>query len=63
MTGLGKALSFDGTNDYATLPIGNLMSTLSEHHDRHVGRTAPARGGSWQRMFDFGSGTSVLRCS
>jgi len=55
--GVGKALSFDGTDDYATLPIGNLMSTLS---DTTIAMWAnySGSGGAWQRMFDFGSGTS-----
>jgi hypothetical protein len=58
MAGLGKALSFDGTDDYATLPIGNLLSTLS---DTTIAMWAnySGSGGAWQRMFDFGSGTSV----
>jgi hypothetical protein len=58
MEGMGKALSFDGTDDYATLPIGELLSTLS---DITVATWAnySGTGGSWQRMFDFGSGTST----
>jgi hypothetical protein len=54
----GKALAFDGTNDYVDLPIGNLLSTL--------GRSTFAAwvnfgggAGSWQRVFDFGTGTNV----
>ncbi len=58
MAGMGKALSFDGTDDYATLPIGNLLSTLS---DITVATWASysGSGGAWQRMFDFGSGTTA----
>ncbi len=58
MAGLGKALSFDGTDDYATLPIGNLLSTLS---DTTIAMWAnySGSGGAWQRMFDFGSGTTA----
>ncbi|MCL5280422.1 MAG: discoidin domain-containing protein [Planctomycetes bacterium] len=56
--GMGKALSFDGTDDYATLPIGNLLSTLS---DTTIAMWAnySGSGGAWQRMFDFGSGTTA----
>ncbi len=57
MAGLGKALSFDGTDDYATLPIGNLLSTLSDTTIATWANYAGS-GGAWQRMFDFGSGTS-----
>jgi hypothetical protein len=57
MPGLGKALSFDGTDDYATLPIGNLLSTLSDTTIATWANYAGS-GGAWQRMFDFGSGTS-----
>jgi hypothetical protein len=55
--GYGKALAFDGVNDYVDLPIGNLLSTLG-------GSTFAARvefsgsAGSWQRVFDFGTGTT-----
>jgi hypothetical protein len=56
--GYGQALAFDGTNDYVDLPIGNLLSTLG-------GSTFAAwvnfagTGGVWQRVFDFGTGTTV----
>jgi hypothetical protein len=55
--GFGKALAFDGINDYVDLSIGNLLSTLG-------GSTFAARvnfsntGGGWQRVFDFGTGTT-----
>jgi hypothetical protein len=58
MAGLGKALSFDGTDDYVTLPIGNLLSTLSDTTIATWANYAGS-GGAWQRMFDFGSGTSA----
>ncbi|HON93158.1 MAG TPA: discoidin domain-containing protein [Sedimentisphaerales bacterium] len=58
MAGMGKALSFDGTDDYATLPIGELMSTLSDITVATWANYA-GTGGSWQRLFDFGSGTSA----
>jgi hypothetical protein len=56
--GSGKALAFDGLNDYVDLPIGDLLSTLS-------GSTFTAWvnfaniGGAWQRVFDFGTGTTT----
>jgi len=52
------ALQFDGVNDVVDLPIGSLISTLSD-----VTVTAwvnwSGTGGIWQRVFDFGSGTGV----
>ncbi|OHB67182.1 MAG: hypothetical protein A2Y77_04530 [Planctomycetes bacterium RBG_13_62_9] len=56
--GMGKALSFDGTDDFATLPIGTLLSTLS---DITIATWSDysGTGGAWQRMFDFGSGTTI----
>jgi hypothetical protein len=58
MAGMGKALSFDGTDDYATLPIGTLMSTLSDITVATWSNYS-GTGGGWQRLFDFGSGTTV----
>jgi hypothetical protein len=57
-TGMGKALSFNGTDGYATLPIGTLLSTLSDITIATWANYSGA-GGAWQRMFDFGSGTSI----
>ncbi len=54
LAGYGKALSFDGTNDYVDLPIGSLVSTLNS-------TTVAAwvyftnTGNAWQRIFDFGN--------
>lgn len=58
MADMGKALSFDGTDDYATLPIGNLMSTLSDI-TISTWSNYSGTGGGWQRLFDLGSGTST----
>ena len=57
MTDMGRALSFDGSDDYAELPIGELMSTLS---DITIATWSDFsnQGGDWQRTFDFGSGSS-----
>ena len=54
LTGLGKALGFDGVNDYVDLPIGSLLSTLNSSsfaawvYFNNVGN-------AWQRIFDFGN--------
>ena len=58
MADMGKALSFDGTDDYATLPIGELMSTLSDITVATWSNYS-GTGGGWQRLFDLGSGTSA----
>jgi hypothetical protein len=50
----GKALTFNGTNTYVTLPLDPLMPTLTNvtvaTHVNFSGGT-----GSWQRVFDFGT--------
>jgi hypothetical protein len=56
--GFGKALNFDGTNDYAILPIGTLLSTLGSSTFAIRVNYADV-GNSWQRLFDFGTGTTV----
>jgi len=55
--GLGRAIMFDGINDYVDLPIGSLIGSLS---DMSVATWVnfDNSGGSWQRIFDFGSGTT-----
>jgi hypothetical protein len=52
------ALRFDGSNDYVSLPIGSLISTLS---DCTIATWVnwSGTGGNWQRIFDFGSSTQV----
>jgi concanavalin A-like lectin/glucanase superfamily protein/F5/8 type C domain-containing protein len=54
---LGRAMMFDGINDYVDLPIGSVISSLS---DMTVATwvNVPNAGGAWQRIFDFGSGTA-----
>jgi hypothetical protein len=54
----GKAMIFNGTNAYVTLPIGPLLATLT---DTTVATNVyfANTGGGWQRIFDFGSGTTV----
>ena len=52
----GNALNLNGTNQYATLPNG-ITSNL---HDFTVSTWVYWNGGgNWQRVFDFGSGTST----
>jgi fibronectin type 3 domain-containing protein len=53
---IGNALSFNGTNQYATLPNG----VVSDLQDFTITTWVYWNGGNnWQRIFDFGSGTST----
>jgi len=53
----GKALGFNGSSTYVDLPIGPLMPTLSSVTiASHVNFNGGS--GSWQRIFDFGAGTT-----
>ena len=54
LTGLGKALGFDGTNDYVDLPIGSLVSALSSSSFA-VWVYFNNVGNAWQQIFDFGN--------
>jgi hypothetical protein len=53
----GKALKFDGLNDYVTLPIGTLLSSLS-NITVATWVNYSGTGGGWQRVWDFGTGTT-----
>ena len=53
-TGYGKALSFDGLNDYVDLPIGSLLSTVNSSTFVAWVYFMNA-GNAWQRIFDFGN--------
>jgi hypothetical protein len=55
---LGGALLFDGTDDYVSLPIGPLISTLT-NSTFAVWANFSGQGGAWQRLFDIGTGTGV----
>jgi len=57
MPGYGKALNFDGVSDFADLPIGPLLSTLGSSTFA-VWADFTNTGGAWQRIFDFGTGTT-----
>jgi hypothetical protein len=54
---VGQALSFNGTNTYVDLPIGTALAGMS---DITLGTFVnfSNTGGSWQRIFDFGTGTT-----
>ena len=54
----GDALKLDGADDYAVLPIGELISSLSSATFTTWVNFSNI-GGAWQRIFDFGSGTST----
>jgi hypothetical protein len=56
--GFGKALLFDGVNDYVDLPIGTLVSTLNSATFAMWVNFNNSNANSWQRIFDFGSSTS-----
>jgi hypothetical protein len=52
----GNAVSLDGSNDYVSLPIG----VISELDDFTLATWVRLdTSGSWRRVFDFGTGTSV----
>jgi len=55
--GYGKALKFDGLNDYVNLPIGTLLSGLS-NITVATWVNYSGTGGGWQRVWDFGTGTT-----
>jgi hypothetical protein len=57
LTGYGKALTFDGVNDYVDLPIARLLSTL-DGSTYAAWVYFPNTGNPWQRVFDFGTGTT-----
>jgi len=55
--GHGQAAVFNGTNGYAELPIGSVINSLSDMTISLYANFSGA-GGAWQRIFDFGSGTT-----
>ena len=52
---LGRALSFDGIDDYVELPIGSLIASLSDVTVAMWINLADGTSISWQRAWDFGS--------
>ena len=59
----GDALKLDGSDDYAVLPIGGLISSMSSATFTTWVNFSNI-GGAWQRIFDFGSGpgTYIFLC-
>jgi hypothetical protein len=55
--GYGQALTFDGLNDYVNVPIGTLLSTLTNTTVASWINWS-GTGGGWQRVWDFGTGTT-----
>ena len=58
--GVGSALSLSGDDfgdDYVELPIGSLIASLTDATFA-LWVDYSGQGGAWQRIFDFGSGTS-----
>lgn len=54
----GGALVLDGQDDYVELPLGGVLTSL-ESATIATWVNFSQRGGLWQRIFDFGSGTSA----
>jgi hypothetical protein len=52
------ALRFDGSGDYVSLPIGAVISSLTDC-TLAIWVNFPNTGGAWQRIFDIGTGTNV----
>jgi len=57
--GLGRAVQFNGIDDHVALPIGTAVSGLTSATVATWVRFDPASTGSWQRIFDFGTGTTA----
>ena len=51
---IGGALDFDGIDDYVDLPIGSLISSLRST-TLSIWANFSNAGGSWQRLWDFGT--------
>jgi hypothetical protein len=56
--GQGQAINFDGFADYVELPIGPLLSTLTDSTFA-TWVSFPNTGGAWQRIFDFGTSNTA----
>jgi hypothetical protein len=54
----GGALKLDGSDDYVALPIGSVIESLTSSTFA-VWVDFSNAGGAWQRIFDFGSGTTI----
>ncbi|MBN1362852.1 MAG: discoidin domain-containing protein [Sedimentisphaerales bacterium] len=56
-TGYGTALVLDGVSSYVELPVGALIGSLTDSTFA-MWVNYSGQGNPWQRLFDFGSGTS-----
>jgi hypothetical protein len=54
----GKAMIFNGTNAYVTLPVGAAIASMT-NATIATNVFFSNTGGAWQRIFDFGTGTTV----
>ncbi|UCE49994.1 MAG: LamG domain-containing protein [Phycisphaerales bacterium] len=54
----GDAVKLDGSDDYVVLPIGSVIGSLTSSTFTTWVNFSSA-GGAWQRIFDFGTGTTV----
>jgi hypothetical protein len=57
LPGHGQALVLNGSNGYVDLPIGSVINSLSSMTISLYANFAGTTG-NWQRVFDFGSGTT-----
>ena len=55
----GMALVLDGNDAYVDLPIGDLISTLTDCTISTWVNWTPGDTSQWSRIFDFGTGTST----
>jgi hypothetical protein len=58
LAGMGQALQFDGVGNYVDVPVSNLLTQLTDSTFSAWVKIDPASTGSWQRVFDFGTGTT-----
>ncbi|MDT8301085.1 MAG: LamG domain-containing protein [Sedimentisphaerales bacterium] len=54
----GGSLKLDGTDDYVALPIGSVIESLTSSTFT-IWVDFSNAGGAWQRIFDFGTGTTI----
>ena len=54
---VGGALRLDGTDGYVALPIGSMMSSLT-NSTLALWVNFSGQGGAWQRILDFGTSTA-----
>src|SRR4030042_3337056 len=55
---VGGARNLDGEDDYVSLPIGSLISSLTDSTFA-IWANFSNTGGGWQRLWDFGTGTTA----